>query len=501
MKKNPVVFIIIAVFMVLYGCNSEDNQPENPDPPTASFSVSSATIEEGEQIVYTSTSSGTVESLKWEFEGGDIITSTQNVVSVTYTKSGSFSVKLIATNTGGSDNAEVTVTIVESMPEIQANFAANATNVAIGSEVTFTDASIGEPTQWAWVFEGGTPATSDLENPKVFYNQSGTFRVTLDITKDGTTDQEVKENFITVFEPASAAFTADVTEILEGEQVQFTDQSTNADQWIWTFQGGTPETSTEQNPLITYETAGEYNATLTVSNSNSTDTLEKEMLIIVKPKIDIESDLVSYYKFENNVNDEINPGDPGVALGGVSYVSDRNGNANSAISFDGTSAYVNFENQIPGPDYQGDLTFSFWLNTANANNEATLVSIYSLKTRIDIRKVNDKIVYKVVFRGNGAASTAVTETVEGSFSDNTWTHVVVRHIAADKFELYFDNQLVGREDIVRAQITEQNLNSYIGALDTGSGTQSEFFEGTLDNFRVYTRALTNDEISALFEEQ
>ncbi len=56
-------------------------------------------------------------------------------------------------------------------------------------------------------------------------------------------------------------------------QVQYSDQSTNATSRTWSFPGGTPSTSTQANPLVTYSTVGTFNATLTATNnlgSNST---------------------------------------------------------------------------------------------------------------------------------------------------------------------------------------------------------------------------------------
>jgi PKD repeat protein len=43
--------------------------------------------------------------------------------------------------------------------------------------------------------------------------------------------------------------------------------------WMWSFPGGSPATSTLQNPVITYSTPGIYDVTLTVSNGSGSDTL------------------------------------------------------------------------------------------------------------------------------------------------------------------------------------------------------------------------------------
>lgn len=83
-------------------------------------------------------------------------------------------------------------------------------------------------------------------------------------------------------DPPVADFTASAIEICEGDSVTFTDTSTNyPGGWNWTFSGGTPNTSTEQNPTIAYNTPGVYNVTLTATNFNGNDTETKNGYIIV----------------------------------------------------------------------------------------------------------------------------------------------------------------------------------------------------------------------------
>ena len=64
-----------------------------------------------------------------------------------------------------------------------------------------------------------------------------------------------------------------VININEGESVHFRDMSIgNITSWNWTFEGGEPATSTEQNPVVTYNRAGSYAVTLTVGDGTATDT-------------------------------------------------------------------------------------------------------------------------------------------------------------------------------------------------------------------------------------
>jgi PKD repeat protein len=72
--------------------------------------------------------------------------------------------------------------------------------------------------------------------------------------------------------PLAASFTS-VTSTCETNQVQYTDMSAgNPNGWYWEFPGGTPDTSREQNPVITYNTAGKYDVSLIVTRGNASDT-------------------------------------------------------------------------------------------------------------------------------------------------------------------------------------------------------------------------------------
>ncbi len=58
--------------------------------------------------------------------------------------------------------------------------------------------------------------------------------------------------------------------VCTGSSVNFSDQTTGGTptSWSWSFPGGTPSTSTAQNPIVTYNTAGTYDVTLTVDDGN-----------------------------------------------------------------------------------------------------------------------------------------------------------------------------------------------------------------------------------------
>jgi PKD repeat protein len=80
----------------------------------------------------------------------------------------------------------------------------------------------------------------------------------------------------------TAGFASNTQTVTEGGTVNFTSTSTGpAESYSWTFEGGTPSTSTAENPSVTYSTVGTYDVSLTVSGNGSQDTHSETNYITV----------------------------------------------------------------------------------------------------------------------------------------------------------------------------------------------------------------------------
>ncbi len=80
-----------------------------------------------------------------------------------------------------------------------------------------------------------------------------------------------------------ADFSSSTQTICEGASVGFTDLSVNATSWNWAFAGGTPNTSTQQNPVIQYNTAGSFQVALTISGPAGSNTSTQPNYVVVNP--------------------------------------------------------------------------------------------------------------------------------------------------------------------------------------------------------------------------
>lgn len=182
----------------------------------------------------------------------------------------------VVINTGSTGGGDLPV----------ASFNSNVTTGTAPLTVNFFDQSTNNPTSWNWTFNGGSPSSSNVPNPVITYNEVGTYTVTLTVTNENGTDTEVKTNYIVVSQTAMEApianFTSNTNTGSAPLGVSFLDQSSNnPTSWSWTFNGGTPANSADQNPSVVYNTPGTYTVSLTATNANGTDTETKTAFIIV----------------------------------------------------------------------------------------------------------------------------------------------------------------------------------------------------------------------------
>jgi|GEM_PF-1171804 len=80
-----------------------------------------------------------------------------------------------------------------------------------------------------------------------------------------------------------AGFTQGNTAGCDSLCVTFTDGSTGATSWSWSFPGGTPSSSTQASPVVCYNSPGTYDVTQIVTNAFGTDTLLKPALVTITP--------------------------------------------------------------------------------------------------------------------------------------------------------------------------------------------------------------------------
>jgi len=156
---------------------------------------------------------------------------------------------------GGLDNFIVSGTSGGPSP-LDAEFSADNTSVPTGTTVNFTDLTTGgtPPYTYSWDLDGDGFEDETTQNPSFTYNTPGTYTVELTVTDDvPDTDTETKVDYITVVDVATGMII---------NEVDADTPSTDADEFIELYDGGTGNTDLTGLVVVLFNGYGDvsYNA-------------------------------------------------------------------------------------------------------------------------------------------------------------------------------------------------------------------------------------------------
>ncbi len=234
-----------------------------PPAPTASFTISpSAPHYVGQPVTFTSTSSGDITALQWTLNPGG--QRSGQSVTRTYNAPGTKSITLVAVGPGGASQPYTqTINVVHFPPDV--TLSVSPLQPQVNQQVTITATSIGGPiTSWAWNLGNGG-SSNNPSSVVTSYANSGQKTVTVTVSGPGGGPVSRAITFNVVDPPPpppTASFTFAPASPQVGQQVQFTNQSTNADTYLWDFGDGF--TSNAANPVHPFATATTYTVRLTV---------------------------------------------------------------------------------------------------------------------------------------------------------------------------------------------------------------------------------------------
>lgn len=256
--------------------------------PVPAFSVDrNQDCQPGIPFNFTDLSTG-ASSWSWDF--GDNTTSNQQNPSHTFASFGTFDVCLIVGNASGcTDSVCETITIAPP----NAGFSRNPAEGCVPLNVQFTDVSNSpnDPiVSWQWSFGppvGAAPATSNIQNPAVVFNNPGVYNVELIIvTQSGCTDTTNTATAIMVGTPPTVDFTVDKDTVCINEDITFTSTFFNPDwEFWWDFQYQAPGNFAELDsaPTTIYPDTGLYSVALIIDNRGCRDTLIITDMVYVSP--------------------------------------------------------------------------------------------------------------------------------------------------------------------------------------------------------------------------
>ena len=213
--------------------------------------------------------------------------------------------------------------------------------------------------------------------------------------------------------------------------------------------------------------------------------------------------LVGEWKFENNVLDTSGSGNNGVLSGGANYVSGKIG---QALQFDGSTGAVLIPNS-PSLNYgsTGSFSISTWIKSTQSGGGGAGFGLI-----IDHRRNNDGTYagYSIEdsngtiygrIRDSSAHDVATTST--SNVNDGIFHNIVfVVDRATQTEKLYIDDNLQSSQSIASVGDIDTAFDLYMGGT-ASPNTPVDFFNGIIDQTRIYSKALSDSEIQTLFNEQ
>jgi Concanavalin A-like lectin/glucanases superfamily len=205
--------------------------------------------------------------------------------------------------------------------------------------------------------------------------------------------------------------------------------------------------------------------------------------------------LVGWWPFNGNANDESGNGNHGT-VNGATLTSDKNGELNKAYKFDGVDDFIYIPTNS-SINLETSYTLSSWFNANLWFN-----------TNISDRSIISKSIptggggYELIIGGNNGDIAHVGTNSNGSFvqgasgfSMNNW-YFITATFDGNTIKLYMNGTLIKTElKPGRMNINSESLK--FGAR-AGGGIYNQWFSGIIDDIAIYNRALTQQEITALY---
>jgi hypothetical protein len=203
--------------------------------------------------------------------------------------------------------------------------------------------------------------------------------------------------------------------------------------------------------------------------------------------IDLTSGLVAHYPFDGNASDMSGNGNHGT-VNGASLGTDRHGISGNAYSFDGVDDSI----QTPVPSNQPNVSFGGWFLTGSPNKMMSIID----------SDVSGNYGRSIIANYDGSGSDTLDKSLSlqfhnsavsslGVLNASTWYHAFATFDESQNAKLFLNGQIV-------ATATEQTSPDGTN-FRLGTHSSPFYFEGTIDNVRIYNRALSAADVAGLYE--
>jgi hypothetical protein len=241
--------------------------------------------------------------------------------------------------------------------------------------------------------------------------------------------------------------------------------------------------------------SGGYSGVNSSNGSNKNYGVVLHKSTIPQATLGLDSGLVAYYPFNGNTNDASGNGFNGTDSG-ATLTTDRFGNANSAYYFNGNS-YIAYPDVFM--ENINSFTFSVWFNInafPSSVTQSLIVYKGTLHGEVEIAISTLDTIPSLIFSVHLANGNWYTCAAKNILLNKVY-HVIGRYTRGSEIDICVNDSLMGTTSIPSYNLsTAPGIISSIGAYN-GNWL---FFTGTIDDIRIYNRAITNAEIQALYQQ-
>jgi len=209
--------------------------------------------------------------------------------------------------------------------------------------------------------------------------------------------------------------------------------------------------------------------------------------------------LVGWWGFNGNAQDGSGNGNHGI-VNGATLTTDRYGNQNGAYSFDGLNDDIQIAS-LANFDFQKKVSISVWINVNNYPGiKYNIVTKYGNNTdafALDIAQNN------LIFDLSTGWPNWFFYSSPFQWSVNNWYHIVSNYdFNGNKRNIYVNGQFHDSSNIIPAMINALSSNVVFGYFHNGQSIYNyQRYNGKLDDIGIWNRALTQQEITNLYNFQ
>ena len=209
--------------------------------------------------------------------------------------------------------------------------------------------------------------------------------------------------------------------------------------------------------------------------------------------------LIAYYPFDGNASDMSGNNNHGVVFG-ATLSEDRYGRLSHAYNFDGDDWIELPHNKLLNG--QSNVTIAAWYKLNNGAGEGQIISSG------DYRGGNDPIHLRLGPSGSTQFSLHnISTSYTYSSMNSRWYHLAVvlkSDESSSQLTVFINGENIAySEKTLQVIYYDVNMPTIIGALEGRPfySSPGQFFNGSIDDVRIYNRAFTSTEIDELFESE